>query len=336
MSRYRLVLIVGLLGLYVPCLQQVQASNSATAGWAESLFDEVSRDFGSVPRGPTLTHPFRIVNKTTSTVQIAEVRPGCDCTKARALQWVLAPGQETAIMIEMDTRRFTGSRAVTIYVKFSQPQVDEVRLTVQANSRDDVFILPESLAFGKIQRGTAATTNATVTFQGVQNWQITGAVCDSNYVQMSFEQLRRGGGEAAYKLTAALRPDTPVGKWFTDVWLQTNNAASPRVRVPLTVEIEAPLTVSPSTVGLGEIKAGKIAERKVVVQGARPFRIVSVQGTDKELSVRDSTAESATVHVLTVTLQPKRAGELQRSLRVVTDLGGEETIEFQAVAQVVQ
>ena len=94
-------------------------------------------------------------------------------------------------------------------------------------------------------------------------------------------------------------------------------------------------TVSPTTVGLGEVRAGKLAERKVIVRGVRPFRILSVAGTDKELSVRDSTSDSKTVHVLTVTLQPQHAGEMQRVLRVLTDLKGEEAIEFLAVAQVV-
>jgi hypothetical protein len=312
-------------------------SGTASAGsWADALFDESTRDFGAVPRGPTLVHPFRVVNKTGATIQISNVRVSCGCTSARALQSSLAPGQETVILAEMDTNRFIGPQSVTIFVLFSQPKFDEVRLTVQANSRDDVSVLPEALAFGKVKRGTAATASATVTFLGNQNMQITGVTCDSNYVVASFEQLRRGASETAYKLTATLRADTPAGRWFTDVWIQTNNPAAPRIRVPLNVEVEAPLAVSPMKVGLGEVKAGKVAERKVIVRGEKPFRIIGVQGTDKELSVRDSTSETKTVHVLTVTLEPQRPGELLRVLRVLTDMVGEETIEFEAVAQVVQ
>jgi hypothetical protein len=325
MLRYSLVLALGL----------ALTGTASASNWADSMFDELSRDFGSVPRGPTLTHPFRLVNKTNATVHISSVRVSCGCTSAQAIQTTLAPGQETAILIQMDTRRFIGSKNVTIYVQFDQPKFDEVRLWVQANSRDDVSIAPEALAFGKIKRGTAATTTATVSFLGNQNWQITGITSDSNYVQTSYEQVRREGGEVAYKLIATMRADAPAGKWFTDVWLQTNNNGSPKIRVPLTVEIEAPLTVSPPTVGLGQVKAGKMAERKVIVRGVQPFRIVSVEGADKELTVQDSTNDSKTVHVLTVTLQPQTVGELLRTLRVVTDLKSDETIEFNASAQIV-
>src|SRR6516162_2988609 len=86
-SRFSLVVLLGLC-----------TAGSASASWADTLFDELSRDFGSVPRGPTLTHPFRLVNKTNQRVHIASVRVSCGCTSAQALQTDLAPGQETAIL----------------------------------------------------------------------------------------------------------------------------------------------------------------------------------------------------------------------------------------------
>ena len=221
---------------------------------------------------------------------------------------------------------------MTIYVQFSQPRFDEVRLWVQANSRDDVSVLPESLAFGRIKRGGPATATATVSFLGNSNWQITNATSDSNYILPQFEQIRRDSGEVSYKLTASIRPNAPPGKWFTDVWLQTNNASSPRIRVPLTVEIEAPLTITPSQVSLGEVKIGKWTEKKVVLLGVRPFRVVGIEGTDNQVSVNVSTAESQKAHVLTVTVRPQQPGALQRTLRVVTDLPGDEAIEFHASA----
>src|SRR5205823_12721975 len=51
-----------------------------------------------------------------------------------------------------------------------------------------------------------------------------------------------------YEVTATLRPDTPVGKWYTDVWLLTSDASSSRLRVPLTVDVEPTLNLSPGAV----------------------------------------------------------------------------------------
>jgi hypothetical protein len=139
----------------------------------------------------------------------------------------------------------------------------------------------------------------------------------------------------SYQLSATLRPDAPAGKWFTDIWLKTNSPTMPRVRVPVTLEVESALSLSPNSVALGEVKAGTETDRKVVIRGVRPFRITGISGTDHQVSVRDSSSESQRVHVLTVTLRPTAPGDLNRLIRVQTDLktGGE--IEFNAHAHVV-
>src|SRR5256885_1534192 len=116
------------------------------------------------------------------------------------------------------------------------------------------------------------------------------------------------------------RDDTPAGKWYTDIWLTTNNSAMPKLRVPVTVEVEAALSVNPSTVSLGEVKAGTESDRKVIIRGVRPFRITSILGTDKQLQVRTTTNENKTVHVLTVTLNPNEPCDLRHRITVHTYL----------------
>ena len=324
MFRFSLMLLLA-LGVAGP----------ASASWADALFEELSRDFGSVPRGPTLTHSFRLTNNTDQPLHIAGVRVSCGCVTPTVLKSDLAPGESSAIYVEMDTRRFPGVKTVTIYVQFDRPRWEEVRLWVRANSRDDVTVTPDSLAFGKVRPGDNPAASIQVAFLGNGNWRIEQAHCDSNYVQTAIEEVRRGVADVTYQVTARLRPDTPVGKWYTDVWLATNNPVTPRVRVPLTVEIESALSVSPQVANLGQVKAGGQSERKVILRGVKPFRITEVQGQDDQVTVRDSSPESKPVHVLTVKLKAEKAGELNRTLRIMTDLKEEAEVEFQAVARVV-
>src|SRR5262249_22402128 len=107
MLRYSL-LSVALLAATGP----VHASS-----WADGLFDELAKDFGAVPHGTVAVHPFRLVNNTQAPVHINHVRVSCGCTSAVALQTRLAPGQDTVILAQMDTRRFYGTKSVTIYVQ---------------------------------------------------------------------------------------------------------------------------------------------------------------------------------------------------------------------------
>ena len=149
---------------------------------------------------------------------------------------------------------------------------------MQANSRDDVTVTPESLSFGHIKRASQPTGSVNVIFLGSGQWSITGVQCDSNYVKAKAAKSSRNRNEVVYKVTAQLRSDAPVGRWFTDIWLTTNNPATPRVRVPLTVEIESALTVSPAVVDLGQPKIGSQVERRVIVRGVSPFKITEIRG----------------------------------------------------------
>jgi hypothetical protein len=326
MVRYTFVLLAGLW-----------AASPALAGlWADALFDELSKDFGSAPRGPTLQHAFRIKNTTKNTVTISGVRVSCHvCSSAHVLKFKLEPGEETAVVVTMDTTRFSGPRTITAYVNFNQPAYDEVRLWVQANARDDISFSPDTIALGQVKRGSAPSSATTVTFLGQPQAQITEAKCDSNYVQATFKELKREGSEVSYRLTARLRSDAPVGKWFTDIWVKTNIASMPKVRVPLTVEIESALTLSPSAVALGQVQVGGEVERRVILKGARPFKIDRITGADDQLSVRDNSTDSKQVHVLTVSLRGAKAGEISRKLQIVTDLTEDNIIDFEARGQVV-
>ena len=117
--------------------------------------------------------------------------------------------------------------------------------------------------------------------------------------------------------------------------MKTNNPSMPRVRVPLTVEIEPPLTVNTTTVALGEVKVGETAERKLVVRGTQPFKITAIKGADDGLEVKDNTSESREQHVLTVRLKGGKPGDFNRTVKVVTDIKDEGEVEFRAKGHVV-
>jgi hypothetical protein len=246
----------------------------------------------------------------------------------------LKPGEETAILARMDTTRFVGPRTVTIYVQFDRPQFEEVRLWIQANARNDFALSPDTLSFGQIKRGTGTARSLSLTFYGNGEAKILSARGESNYIVPSFVEVRRLDSEVVYTLTATLRSDTPVGKWYTDLWIKTNLAAMPQIRVPLTVEIESSLTVTPGVVSLDPIKVLGDSQRRVIIRGVKPFRVLRVKGGDDNLEVKTFSSDAQEVHVLTIRLHPTQTGVINRTLRVVTDLKEDNEIDFRVSASV--
>jgi hypothetical protein len=204
----------------------------AVAATADQAFEERVKDFGSVARGQVLTHFFSVTNNTGQPVHIASVRVSCGCVHALALQDRLAPGQSTAIQANMDTRRFSGVKRVTIFVGFDQPQYEEVRLSVQADSHDDLLAEPDGFTFGKVKRGSKASSTVNLSFAGGR-WKVIEAQPASQYVQTEVKEV----GAGRFQITAAVRDDAPAGNWFTEVWVKSDDPAMSRIRLPLSVEI---------------------------------------------------------------------------------------------------
>lgn len=325
MLRYGLV-VAAALGMAGPAL---------SATWADALFEEFSKDFGSVPRGPMLSHPFRVVNNTRHPVRISDVHVSCGCVSAVALNGYLKPGESTVVVARMDTTRFTGLRSVTIYVRFSEPAFEEVRLWVQANGRNDFAVTPDTLAFGQLKRGGTPSASVLLSFYGNPETQITEAKCESNYIQPRVQEVRRSDSEVTYQVSATLRSDAPVGKWYSDVWLKSNNPGLSPIRVPLTVEIESALSVNPETVTMGPIKPKGEGERRVIVRGVKPFKIKQVLGTNDRLAVRVDSPQAKPVHVLTIKLKAGDPGEVNHTLTILTDLVDDNKIDCHVSAQVV-
>ncbi len=323
MLRHSLVVAVTCWAVAVP-------DNS----WAQALVGERSHNFGTVPRGPILRHSFRLTNTTTGPIHVSSVRVSCSCVSASITPEELATGETAILFVQLDTSRVSGFTQKAIYVQLDQPQWEETAFSVQANVLADVTLTPDSLAFGRIKRGSSREASVTVQFFGTADYKTLLAKCDSPYVEVGVRQLQRDVGPVAYQVTARLRPDFPAGNWYGTIWLGTDNPTLPRLPIPLTVQIGSALSVSPKTAVLGQVKRGSEAKRTVVVCADQPFRILEVKGTDAQVLVEESVPASKAVHVLTVKLQASGPGVLHKTFQIITDLPEDNRIDFQATAEI--
>jgi hypothetical protein len=309
----------------------------ATAGPAD-LFEERVKDFGTTPRGPVLVHYFRFTNTTNQPLTMGQPRVSCGCTSAAILATRLAPGETTAVVAQMDTRRIQTpyvTKAVTIYVPFYGTNPEEVTLRVQTVCRDDLIMSPDTLTFGQVKRGQGGQVSTKVTFTSDPNWVVAESKSTGGYVRVSHKLESRQGNTVTYEITATLDKDCPAGNWCSDVYLRTSNAAVAQLRIPVTVHVTSPVAVSPEAVRLGEVALGSPSEQQVTVQAAAPFKIVRVNGTDEQVAVKVDTQESKPVHVLTLSVSPKLAGGFARNVEILMDNQEQPRVVVQVTAKVV-
>jgi hypothetical protein len=308
------------------------ATVAVQAGEAEKFFSERVKDFGTVPFGPTLVHQFKITNTTNQVVRINSARVSCGCVSASIPVNVLQPGQSTYLTANMDTKRFVGPKEVIVYVSFGQP-FEEVTLAVRANRNDSFSKSSEAIVMGQVRKGAEGAGTMQITMRGDPNFDIRGASSATDYVKAGYKLIKRDRTEVVFELTATLKPGLDVGMWTTDVMFQTSNPSLATVRLPVNVEVIAPITATPALVQFPVTKVGDTKEVNVVVKGDKPFMIVDVKGGDGLVSAVAAKTEMKDTHVVRLVFAPTAPMDLSREIVVVTDGKTEVTIPVRGKAK---
>src|SRR5262249_15657643 len=105
-----------------------------------------------------------------------------------------------------------------------------------------------------------------------------------------------------------------------DIFLKTNDPASPLVPVLVEANVQAPLSVLPDTLSLGAVKVGDTVVERVQVRGTKPFRVTGVAGAGKDVTSEVASAEPRTVQIVTLHYQVGQPGDFHRELKIKTDL----------------
>src|SRR5262249_2082688 len=142
------------------------APAAAQTEWANKLFEETSKDFGTCPRGAQLKHSFKMTNIYKVPLEFTDVTPKCNCVTCTLTHKVLQPNEPGYLNIVMDGTRFTGHKAVNIQVRVGPQFVSTATVTVQAVARQDVTFNPGSVNFGVVARGQTPTQTIEVEYAG--------------------------------------------------------------------------------------------------------------------------------------------------------------------------
>ena len=222
------------------------SEGSARAGetWADALFHEHGHDFGAVPRGAIVRHPFVLTNRYAEPLNIVDVRASCGCTSGRASASIVPPGGQAVIEAQMDTRNFVGKKATTLTVTLltASGQQAEARLAVQSNILSDIVLNPGNLDFGAVNRGQTPQQVLTIDRYGQTGWRAERMVATSRLSQVIDAQLLPVASQQgqSYRLSVSLRPDAPAGLIREEIRILTNDPESPVIPVLVNAEIRAP------------------------------------------------------------------------------------------------
>jgi hypothetical protein len=294
------------------------------------FFESAKHDFGTVPRGAQLLHRFIWTNSEKTRVEVTEIRSTCACAAATATPRAVEPGQKGVIEVQVDAKKFIGQKTLHIHVTLSSDQTQVATLEVSAHSRPDIVFNPGEVNFGAVSAGATPTQTIDIEYAGELDWHIEGLINPSKYLEAKHAELYRKPGQVGYRITVALKPDTPACDLKEELQLRTNDPNAKVISVLVEGAIRARLTATPNPLYFGGTRVGQAVTRRIALRGDKPFVITRVEGAPKDLAVtQNSTASN--VHVLVLTWTPTAAGELNVQVTFHTDLGssGAVTVKMQ-------
>jgi hypothetical protein len=295
---------------------------------AQAVPPVITHDFGTVPHGTLCAHRFKITNIYDVPMQVLDIRRSCGCLSAYPPERVLKPRESDEFLVTMDTSKFAGPNAQTIYVTFwgnrgGQQFLGFAVLNIRGNSRSDVSLSPGSVNFGTVAQGTKATQSAALEYTGPNrgDWKVTGVVKPSGPIDVEVRpaSVLRGWLGTKYQVVVSLKPDAPAGPLSEVVTLKTNDPTAPLVQVNVTGTVVAPLSLSTNKVQFNRVKVGETATQKVLVRASEPFRIQPVGDAGDGVSVETFPARTP-VQIVTIKFQPTKPGAVRKEVHLRTDL----------------
>jgi hypothetical protein len=118
-----------------------------------------------------------------------------------------------------------------------------------------------------------------------------------------------------------LKADAPVGTLKGDLFLKTNDPASPILPVLVEGVVQSNLTVAPAALSLGAVKIGETVTRRVVVRGNKPFRVLGAEGLGEGMQLDPPPSNApAPVQVVSFKCVFSIPGDFKHVVKIKTDL----------------
>ena len=282
--------------------------------WARKMFKVHEHDFGTVARGSEQKFRFEITNLYKEDVVI----DACPWGIGGLLEH---SSSGTPLEFFADaTKSFVGSRGATVTVTISKPFFAEVQLQIDGFIRGDVVFVPGKIELGNIKHGATVTQEVTVKYAGRSSWKITDVQCDKDYYEVEIIDRSLVANQVHYRLLIRLKPEAPVGYIKDDLVLITDDADKGKLKLAVTGNVIAPVTVSPASMVLGTVPPGTQVIKRMVVKADQPFKITGVTADQDGFSFEVS-KEKKKVHLVPMTfVAPGEAAMINAIIRISTDI----------------
>lgn len=269
-------------------------------------------DFGEVYQGLKVAHKFQFVNSGSGSVSITGVHAACGCTAVEIEKGrEYAPGETGFIEINFSTDDFQGSVVKAITVMTSEKLLPDRVLTVKANVKSEMEVMPPLADFGTVLDVGVAGTEVKIKPIGGFDLKIMGIDFRKDLLIVSSETV---GKETILRIRLA--PAAPTGFFKETIVVKSNSKFRPNVEIPVRASIKGNVDFSPSYIEFGAVPPNETVKRSVTLKSTVPINVI---GTEVELIVNGNKIADTSAFLKIIT-----AGFEQNKQHIAVEISNKE------------
>lgn len=265
-----------------------EADQAEAQKWPRIEIEPKSLSVGEVFVGEDGKGEIKIRNTGEAELRILKIRSSCGCTaaKLKPTDQRIPPGGEVTLPVTMKPSKTRhGDRFVkSITIMSNDPLRPALPVRVEAQVKVGVDATPYTLIFKKMQYGEVRGKDLKLKSLTDEAFKITKIQGASGPVVLSYDRDLEAM-EHTVKVSVGPLPDP--NNMHLRLRINTTHSKTPTLYVPLLVEVEKLVTVSPPYLNLGRSEPGSTVERKVTftTKDGQPVESVSVEVTRQPMEV---------------------------------------------------
>ena len=207
----------------------------ATGAWAAPkavVVEPAHLELGEVEPGPLQKFEWTLRNDGDAVLGIASLEPTCYCTTGKADSWSIAPGQSTKVHVAVDPSDWVGEILKGVEIETNDPDNKHLMLDIKMRVRPGIAVVPPELDFGAVAATGAPARTIDVKTAKERPFKVTLLTSDAAYLAVQQEPLQTDD-RVGVKLLVKVGAGAPAGPFAAKVVLETDDAARPRIEIPV-------------------------------------------------------------------------------------------------------
>ncbi len=279
-------------------------------------------DFGILGKHEQRERTLHVCNGTEQPVRMLGTDSDCTCLNSEVELHALPPSGITTWQIRLISCDYTSETRRHVWLRTSCPEAKVIKVAVRYRVVPELFAEPGYVALGLLPVDSADWIEAVVQVRTTskETFCLLGAWSNDPMVDAIVEQ-ERVTRDSPGCVRVQVYPPLPEGRRQPTVWVATDSAEVPEMRIPLMGESIAGLRCDRREIVFGDVIFGEAQTRAVTLSHSARVRIGEIRKSNEGLEITEIKRSPGQVVIALKTKLRLRLGNFRGYLTVAFNDG---------------